>query len=94
MCNCNNGKHARTKEIIDKAVKVARTLTYNDDKPQAEAKHLLLELTQCLSVKCTSIGRSRGQLIVINLLGRWRYLTLTERILYRCFDIVPAAVDY
>ena len=90
----SNVKHEHAKNIIDKAVVVARTLTYNDDKPQAEAKHLLLELTQCLSAKCTSIGKSGGRLIVINLLGRWRYLTLTERILYRCFNIVPAAVDY
>lgn len=29
-------------ELTIKAREVARCLTYNDDKPQAEAKHLLL----------------------------------------------------
>ncbi len=33
-------------ELTIKAREVARNLTYNDDKPQAEAKHLLLEMTE------------------------------------------------
>jgi hypothetical protein len=40
-------KHQRESDLINKALGIAGTLTYNDDKPQAEAKHMLLEISRC-----------------------------------------------
>lgn len=83
-------KHKYDNDLINKAQGIARCLTYNDDKPQAEAKHMLLELSRRLGSKCTRVTKERGKLAVSSLYGRWRYLTFKERVLYRIFNIIPS----
>ena len=67
-------------ELTDKARGVARTLTYNDDTPQAAAKHTLLELAHRLDVQDVRLHRKAFWVLARTALGRSRYLTLRERL--------------
>lgn len=53
-------------ELTIKAREVARCLTYNDDKPQAEAKHLLLEMAHRIDAKDIRIHKKRDGLLLVN----------------------------
>lgn len=76
-------------ELTDKARGVARRLTYNDDTPQAAAKHVLLELAHRLDTRNVRVSKSGRY--VINAIGSQRPMTLRERLLYRLFGVVPAS---
>lgn len=79
----------RESDLINKAQDIASTLTYNDDKPQAAAKHTLLELSHLLSRKCTDIKTCNGRLQLHSLSGHFRNLTFRECIGYRLLGIIP-----
>jgi hypothetical protein len=76
-------------DITIRAREVARCLTYNDDKPQAAAKHLLLELAHRLDVRTISTCRQHGRLAIRDGLGRVRPLSLRERLKWRLFGVLP-----
>lgn len=76
-------------ELIDRAQNIARRMTDNDDKTQAEAKHILSELCHRLGAKATRIHKKQDGLLLITVYGRTRYMTLSERVLYRLFGVVP-----
>lgn len=67
-------------ELTDKARGVARTLTYNDDAPQAQAKHMLLEMAHRLDVANVRLHRKKDGVLACTALGSARYLTLRERV--------------
>ena len=76
-------------KLADKCQAVARCLTYNDDKDQAAAKHLLLECAHRLNSSCVRVHKKSDGLLVINATGKARYMTWRERITYRFFAVVP-----
>lgn len=78
-----------TNELTLKARGVARCLTYNDDAPQAEAKHMLLEMARRLDALCIRAHKKSDGLLLINGLGRIRYATLKERMLFWLFGVLP-----
>ena len=75
-------------ELANKARGVAATLTYNDE-PQSQAKHLLLEMAHRLDSMNTKVHRKREGLLLVNGLGKCRFATWKEIILYKIFDVVP-----
>jgi hypothetical protein len=79
-------------QITIKAREVARNLTYNDDKPQAAAKHMLLELAHRLDARDIRVHRKRDGYLLINGLGRSRFMTLKERLCWLLFKLPPQAV--
>ncbi len=95
MCNTEteimsiDSKHQSDLDLITKAQSVAKSLTYNESQIQAEAKHLLYDLTNRLSRKCTRVGRNDSSLAVFTLTGHFRYLTLRECFLYKLFNVTP-----
>lgn len=81
-----------TNELTLKARGIARCLTYNDDQPQAEAKHMLLELAHRLDALDVRAHKKDDGLLLVNGLGRARYATIRERVMYRLFGVLPSAV--
>lgn len=76
-------------ELTMKARGVARSLTYNDDTPQAAAKHMLLELAHRLDTRDVRVCSADGRLAVVNGIGARRLMTLRERLAHRLFGAVP-----
>ncbi|GHC72955.1 hypothetical protein GCM10007320_09200 [Pseudorhodoferax aquiterrae] len=76
-------------EAIEKAQGVARCLTYNDDKPQAQAKHMLHELAHRLGAKTLRVKKTRDGFMLISAMGQCRYLGPREALLYRLFGVMP-----
>ena len=71
---------------------VAKCLTYNDDVPQAEAKHILREMAHRLDTLNIRAHKKADGLLLINGIGKARYATLKERMLFRLFDVLPREV--
>lgn len=67
-------------ELTDKARGIARTLTYNDDTPQAQAKHMLLEMAHRLDTANIRLHRKVGGVLACTALGKSRFLTVRERV--------------
>lgn len=67
-------------ELTAKARGVARTLTYNDDTPQAQAKHVLLELAHRLDTANIRLHSKSDGVLAVTALGSSRVLTLRERL--------------
>lgn len=78
-----------TNELTIKARSIARRLTYNDDKPQAEAKHMLFEMAHRLDTMNIRVHKKADGLLLINGIGKSRYATLKERVLFRMFGVIP-----
>jgi hypothetical protein len=77
-------------ELADKCQGVAACLTYNDDTPQGEAKHLLLECAHRLnSSHVKARQRWSGCIVIWNALGKQRYMTFRERLAYYLTGAVP-----
>lgn len=81
-----------TNELTLKARGIARCLTYNDDQPQAEAKHMLLEMAHRLDSRDIRAHRMRDGLLLVNGVGKSRYATMKERALYWLFGVLPRAI--
>lgn len=75
-----------------KAREIARCLTYNDDIPQAQAKHMLLEMAHRLDSLDIRAHKKIDGLLLINGIGKTRYATLKERLLLKLFGVLPSAV--
>lgn len=80
------------RELTTKAREIARCLTYNDDTPQAAAKHLLLEMSHRLDTLSIRAHKKRDGLLLVNGVGKARYATVKERLIYRLFSILPRNV--
>lgn len=83
----------QTRDLTIRARSIAHRLTYNDGTPQAEAKHMLLELAHRLDSQDVRVFKKPLGLTLINGLGETRYLTINELILYRLFGVIPAKVN-
>ena len=81
-----------TNELTLKARDIARRLTYNDDVPQAEAKHILREMAHRLDTLNIRAHKKADGLLLINGVGKARYATLKERMLFWLFDVLPREV--
>ncbi len=79
-------------ELTMKARGIACNLTYNDDKPQAEAKHMLRELAHRLDSLDIRAHKKADGLLLISGLGQTRYASLKERIAYRLFGVLPRKI--
>lgn len=79
-------------ELTMKARAVARCMSYNDDQPQAAAKHLLREMAHRLDTLDVRAHRKADGLMLVNGIGKTRYATLKERVVYRLFGILPRRV--
>lgn len=81
-----------TNELTLKARGVARCLSYNDDEHQAAAKHLLLEMAHRLDTLNVRAHKKTDGLLLIDGVGKSRYATLKEIIMYRVFGVLPREV--
>lgn len=79
-------------ELASKAQGVARSLTYNDDTPQAQAKHLLLECSHRLDSREIRAHKKADGLLLINARGKTRYATWRERLAYRIAGTLPREI--
>lgn len=76
-------------ELIDSAQGLARCMSYNGQKTEAEAKHTLHELCHRLGSKTLRIHKKKDGLLLITAYGQARFMTLSERVLHRLFGVVP-----
>lgn len=81
-----------TNELTLKARGIARCLTYNDDVPQAEAKHMLHEMAHRLDTLNIRAHKKADGLLLINGIGKARYATPKERFLFWLFGVLPREV--
>ena len=81
-----------TNELTLKARGVARCLSYNDDEHQAAAKHLLHEMAHRLDTLDIRAHKKADGLLLINGIGKSRFATLKERVLYKLFGALPREV--
>lgn len=81
-----------TSELTIKAREVARCLTYNDDRPQAEAKHMLREMAHRLDTLDIRAHKKTDGLLLINGIGKARYATWKERLMFRVFGVLPRTI--
>lgn len=77
-------------ELAMKARGVAGCLTYNDDAPQAQAKHLLREMAHRIDSR--EIRKSKTGWLVVNGVGKERRMTWRERVMWFCFKVLPDRV--
>lgn len=78
-----------TARLTSRAREIARCLTYNEDSTQAEAKHMLREMAHRLDTLEIRVHKKKDGLLFINGVGKARYATLKERIMYRLFGVLP-----
>lgn len=79
----------KTSDLTLKARGIARCLTYNDDQHQAAAKHMLLEMAHRLDTLDIRAHKKTDGLLLINGIGKSRFATLKERMLYYVFGVLP-----
>lgn len=79
-------------ELTMKARGVAKCLTYNNDEPQAAAKHLLLEMAHRIDTKNVRVHKKRDGYLLINGVGKARFMTWPERIRWMLFGVRPERV--
>jgi hypothetical protein len=77
--------YQRDSSLINQVQDVAGSL----DKSQVKIKHLLNELSYCLSRRCVNLRDNNGRLELYSLDGSFRRLTLRERLGYKLLGIVP-----
>lgn len=81
-----------TKDLTIRARSIARCLSYNDDEHQAAAKHTLREMAHRLDTQDVRVHAKADGLLFINGLGKARYASFKETLLYRVFGVVPKVV--
>lgn len=82
----------KTSDLTLKARGIARCLTYNDDQHQADAKYMLREMAHRLDTLDIRAHKKADGLLLINGIGKSRFATLKERVLYRLFGVLPREV--
>lgn len=79
-------------QLTDMARGVARCLTFNDSKVEDDAKRILLEMAHRIDSMNIRVHKKKDGFLVINALGKSRFMTFKESFLYRVFDVVPGEV--
>lgn len=82
----------QTRELTEKARGIARCLTYDDDEHQAAAKHMLLEMAHRLDTLDIRASKKKDGLYLSNGIGKSRFTTLKETILYKLFGVLPKQI--
>lgn len=76
-------------ELINRALGMARSLSYNDEK-DGPIKHTLQEMAHRLGRLTVKVVRDKhGRMCVLDCYGGERVMTFTECVLYRLFGIIP-----
>lgn len=60
----------------------AYSLSYNNDGPEAAAKHVLHEASHALDSHSIRVHKKADGLLILNARGKSRFMTLRERIAY------------
>lgn len=79
-------------ELTMKARGVASCLTYNDDAPQSQAKHLLREMAHRIDSREIRARKGKTGWLVVNAVGKERRMTWRERAMWFCFKVLPDRV--
>lgn len=79
-------------ELASKAQGVARCLSYNGNKHEAEAKYLLIEMAHRLDNQVFRVHKKKDGFLIVNARGGSRFLTFKESVLYRFFGVLPNKV--
>ena len=69
-------------KLASKCQGVARCLTYNADKHQADAKHVLLEASHMLDQHDVRVHKKEDGLLIVNARGKSRFMTMRERLAF------------
>jgi hypothetical protein len=72
------------------AREVARRLSYNDREVEAEAKHLLIDVSRALDARNVRAIRTSEGLVLVNGYGRQRLATWRERMAYWLAGSLPS----
>lgn len=81
-----------TNELTLKARDIARRLTYNNSAQHAEVTHILREMAHRLDTLNIRAHKKADGLLLINGIGKARYATLKERMLFWLFGVLPREV--
>jgi hypothetical protein len=76
-------------EMTNKARGVARCLSYNGNKHEAAAKHLLHEMAHRIDARDIRVSKKKYGYLMTNGIGTSRFMTLKESVLYRLFGVIP-----
>ena len=79
-------------DLTIKARAVARCLSYNGDEHQAAAKHLLHEMAHRIDTLDVRAHKKSDGLLLINGIGKARFATIKERIIYMALGILPKKI--
>lgn len=79
-------------QLTIKARAIARCLSYNGNVHEAAAKHMLLEMAHRIDAKNIRVHKKNDGFLLINGIGKTRYLTFRESLRYRIFKVLPARV--
>lgn len=79
-------------QLTIKARAIARCLSYNGNVHEAAAKHMLLEMAHRIDTKTIRVHKKNDGLLLINGIGKARYMTFREKLQYRIFKVLPARV--
>lgn len=79
-------------QLTIKARAIARCLSYNGNVHEAAAKHMLLEMAHRIDTKNIRVHKKIDGLLLINGIGKARYMTFLESFLYRLFKVLPARI--
>lgn len=79
-------------ELALEARGIAKALTYNEAPAEAAAKHMLLEMAHRLDTADIRVHKKQDGLLVINGIGKARFMSFFEGLRYRLFGVVPARV--
>lgn len=66
--------------LASKCQGVAGCLTFNEGKPESDAKHALLEASHQLYHHAVRVHRKKDGALIINARGKSRFMTLRERV--------------
>lgn len=78
-------------ELTISAREMARSLSYNDEK-ESIIKHTLLELAHRIDTNDIRIHKKKDGYLILNGLGKSRFLNYKETFLYKVFNVIPKKI--
>lgn len=79
-------------ELTERARSVARSLSYDAEKPVPVAKFLLLEMASRLDAQNIRAHKKQDGLMLVNGNGLTRFATVKERLAYALFRVLPTRI--
>lgn len=67
-------------QLANRCASLARSMTYNGDDIECEAKHTLRECSYFIDSQVCRVHKKRDGMLLLNARGKSRYLTWRERI--------------